>query len=92
VTEEVIQYLPLDSIEIAPQVRQDANDDSIRNLAVSLKEVGQLQPIRGMRTGHLHQDALRPSEGVRLFHHSRDLHDVAVFAKHALVSAETKTY
>lgn len=43
---EQIQYIPLDKIEVDPQVRKEFDEESIDGLVASLKAVGQLQPIR----------------------------------------------
>ena len=43
---EQIQYIPLDKIEVDPQVRKAFDEESIDGLVASLKVVGQLQPIR----------------------------------------------
>ncbi len=51
-TKETIEYLPVAAIDTAPQVRENAVDDSIRNLAVTLREVGLQQPIRVRRNGN----------------------------------------
>lgn len=49
--EEQIQYLALDRIICAPQVRSTFDDDALLGLAQTLKEVGQQQPIRVRRVG-----------------------------------------
>ena len=51
-TKETIEYLPVAAIDTGPQVRENAVDDSIRNLAVTLREVGLQQPIRVRRNGN----------------------------------------
>ena len=43
---EQIQYIPLDQIEVGPQVRIAFDEEAIDGLVASLKAVGQLQPIR----------------------------------------------
>ena len=43
---EQIQYIPLDKIEVGPQVRIAFDEEAIDGLVASLKAVGQLQPIR----------------------------------------------
>lgn len=43
---EQIQYIPLDKIEVEPQVRKSFDEESLESLVASLKAVGQLQPIR----------------------------------------------
>ncbi len=50
-TKETIEYLPVADIDTAPQVRENAVDDSIRNLAVTLRDAGLQQPIRVRRNG-----------------------------------------
>ena len=50
-TKETIEYLPVADIDTALQVRECANDESIRNLSVTLSEVGLQQPIRVRRSG-----------------------------------------
>ena len=49
--QQVIQYLPLDRIDTEPQVREVANDGTIRNLSMTLGEIGLQQPIRVRRKG-----------------------------------------
>jgi len=51
--EEQIVYLPLDKIEAAPQVRTEFSDESLRGLADTMTQVGQLQPIRVRREGDI---------------------------------------
>lgn len=46
---EQIQSIPLDQIQTASQVRTHFDEQAIQGLALSLKEVGQLQPIRVRR-------------------------------------------
>lgn len=48
---EQIQYLPLDQIQAASQVRMHFDPETIQGLAESLKEIGQLQPIRIRKVG-----------------------------------------
>ena len=48
---EEIQQIPLDKIDFAPQVREVFDEQAIAGLAASLKEVGQLQPVRLIRHG-----------------------------------------
>lgn len=48
---EQIQYLPLDQIQAATQVRMHFDEEAIHGLALSLKEIGQLQPIRVRKVG-----------------------------------------
>ncbi len=48
---EHIQSIPLDQIQTASQVRTHFDEQAIQGLALSLKEVGQLQPIRVRRVG-----------------------------------------
>ena len=43
---EQIQYLPIGKIVCERQVRDHIEEESLRELASGLKEVGQLQPIR----------------------------------------------
>jgi ParB family chromosome partitioning protein len=62
-TREAIQYLALDRISILPQVRKHFDQESLHGLAVSLREVGQLQPIRVRREG----DRLVVVDGERRF-------------------------
>ncbi|MGA2230849.1 MAG: ParB/RepB/Spo0J family partition protein [Tepidisphaeraceae bacterium] len=50
-TQEQIQYLPLERIAVAPQVREHFNEESLLGLAQSLREVGLQQPIRVRRDG-----------------------------------------
>lgn len=51
-TEEQIQYLPLEKIECRPQVRQHFDEDAILGLARSIQETDRLlQPIRVRRDG-----------------------------------------
>jgi ParB family transcriptional regulator, chromosome partitioning protein len=49
--EEQIQYLPLDRITVAPQVRGHFDEESLAGLAQSLRELGQQVPIRVRRAG-----------------------------------------
>jgi ParB family chromosome partitioning protein len=51
VVQEKIEYLPLDKVEAASQVRKDFDEDSLRGLADSLLSIGQQQPIRVRRDG-----------------------------------------
>jgi ParB family chromosome partitioning protein len=48
---EQIQYPRLDQVATASQVREHFDEESIYGLAMSLKEVGQLQPIRVRKVG-----------------------------------------
>jgi len=48
---EQIQALPLDQIQTTSQVRTHFDEEAIQGLALSFKEVGQLQPIRVRRDG-----------------------------------------
>jgi ParB family chromosome partitioning protein len=51
-TEEQIQYLPIDSIVPDPdQPRRDFDPEALQGLAVSMREVGQQDPIRVRRDG-----------------------------------------
>jgi ParB family transcriptional regulator, chromosome partitioning protein len=47
---EAIQYLPVDSIECDPQLR-DVSDQSVVGLARSIQEIGLQQPVRVRRDG-----------------------------------------
>lgn len=49
--QEQIQYLPLDQIIVEDNVRETFNDESLHGMALSLKAVGQLQPIRVRKAG-----------------------------------------
>lgn len=49
--QEQIQYLPLDQIQTTSQVRMHFDPEAIQGLAESLKEIGQLQPIRIRKVG-----------------------------------------
>ena len=49
--QEAIQYLPLDKIERAAQVRDAVSEESLLGLARSIQEVGLQQPIRVRREG-----------------------------------------
>ncbi|MCA9232490.1 MAG: ParB/RepB/Spo0J family partition protein [Planctomycetales bacterium] len=46
---EQIQYVAVKELRFAPQVRERIDEESLKGLAVSLKEVGQQQPIRVRR-------------------------------------------
>jgi len=48
---EQIQYLSLDQIQTVSQVRTHFDEEAIHGLAISLKELGQLQPIRVRKVG-----------------------------------------
>lgn len=48
--DEILQ-IPLDKIDCAPQVREVFDEQAIAGLTASLKEVGQLQPVRLLRHG-----------------------------------------
>jgi len=48
---EQIQYLALDQIQTTSQVRTHFDEEAIHGLAMSLKELGQLQPIRVRKIG-----------------------------------------
>jgi ParB family chromosome partitioning protein len=48
---EQIQYLPLDKIVCEKQVREQLDEEGIRGLAARLKAAGQLQPIRVRKAG-----------------------------------------
>lgn len=50
-THDAIQHLPLEQISVAPQVREEFDEASLNGLALSLKQVGQLQPIGVRRDG-----------------------------------------
>lgn len=43
---ERMEFLTLDQLHVRPQVRREFDEESLQGLAMSLKEVGQLQPIR----------------------------------------------
>ncbi|HWB08661.1 MAG TPA: ParB/RepB/Spo0J family partition protein [Pirellulales bacterium] len=48
---EEIAQVPLDKIDCAPQVREIFDEQLIAGLAASLKEIGQLQPVRLLKHG-----------------------------------------
>lgn len=48
---EQIQYFPIERIKAQTQVRREFPTESLAELAASLKEVGQLQPIRVRKVG-----------------------------------------
>jgi len=48
---EAIQYLDLDKVRHSPQVREHFDDREITALALSIRAVGQLMPIRVRRDG-----------------------------------------
>jgi ParB family chromosome partitioning protein len=50
-TQEAIEYLPVESIEALPQVREQFDENAIIGLAMSLRALGQLVPIRVRRAG-----------------------------------------
>lgn len=50
-TQEVIEYLPLDAIASAPQIRKHFDENEIIGLAMSLRAIGQQVPIRVRREG-----------------------------------------
>ena len=66
--DESIQYLLVTEVVLAPQVRECADDESIPNLAASMREVGQLQPIRTRLEGgrHIVVDGERRLRAARL--------------------------
>lgn len=87
-SKETIDYLPVGAIDTKPQVRESASDDSIRNLAVALKEVGQLQPIRVQRSG----ERFIAVDGERRLHAARLLQwesIAAIIEERELNSSET---
>ncbi len=43
---ERMEFMTLDQLHVRPQVRKEFDEESLQGLAMSLKEVGQLQPIR----------------------------------------------
>jgi ParB family chromosome partitioning protein len=51
--EDKIEYLSLDRIEAAPQVRTEFPEESLQGLAETMLRVGQLQPIRVRREGDI---------------------------------------
>jgi len=61
---EQIQYLPISKIVCERQVRDHIEEASLRELATTLKEVGQLQPIRVRKVG----DKYVVLDGERRFH------------------------
>lgn len=54
-SQEQIQFIPLDRLFVERQVREQFNDESLHGLSISLKEVGQLQPIRVRKAGEKYQ-------------------------------------
>ncbi|HWB11271.1 MAG TPA: ParB/RepB/Spo0J family partition protein [Pirellulales bacterium] len=48
---EEIALVPLERIDCRPQVREQFDEQSIAGLAASMKEVGQLQPVRLLKDG-----------------------------------------
>jgi ParB/RepB/Spo0J family partition protein len=52
VMQEVIQYLPLDSISAAPQIRRQFDENELIGLAMSMRAIGQQVPIRVRRDGN----------------------------------------
>ena len=64
---EQIQYVALEKITTALQVREHFDEESLQGLAESLKEVGQLQPIRVRKGG----DKLVIVDGERRFRAAR---------------------
>jgi ParB family transcriptional regulator, chromosome partitioning protein len=50
-TQEAIQYLPVDQIDCNPQVRETIAEQPLTGLARSIQEVGLQQPIRARRVG-----------------------------------------
>jgi ParB family chromosome partitioning protein len=50
-SQETIQILPLEQISVDPQVRQEFDEPSLHGMALSMKEVDQLQPILVRRDG-----------------------------------------
>lgn len=49
--QEHVQYLPLNQIAVEQNVRTTFDDESLEGLLLSLKSVGQLQPIRVRKVG-----------------------------------------
>lgn len=49
--QEQIQYLPIEKIAVEGNVREAFSDESLNGLAMSMKAVGQLQPIRVRKVG-----------------------------------------
>ncbi|MBC7817332.1 MAG: ParB/RepB/Spo0J family partition protein [Planctomycetaceae bacterium] len=50
-TQEQIQYLPIDRIVAEQQARETFGEDSLHGLMLSLREVGQLVPLRVRKAG-----------------------------------------
>ena len=48
---ETMQHIPLDKITADKQIREVFNEEALNGLAASLKELGQLQPIRVRKVG-----------------------------------------
>lgn len=62
-----ITQVPLDKIDCAPQVREVFDEELIAGLAASLKEIGQLQPVRLLK----HGDRFRIEDGERRYRASK---------------------